>query len=123
MKVKECIDKFDELYPNGISEDTKVKWLSDLDKRILIDVIQTHEGGESAVAWDIDNVMAEMLVPSPYDELYVKYLQMKTDEANQETERYNNSATFFNAYYDDYARWYHRNNRPLRCNGFNIWRH
>lgn len=132
MTIRECIDLFDKLNPNQYDEDIKVKWLSNLDARIHKDIIMTHvlteeEMNQTALLvfqpYSSDNTMKELLVPAPYDEVYTAYLQMKVDEADKETARYNNSLTLFNAYYDSFDGYYNRTHRAKPSGQFNAWRH
>ena len=152
MTIQECIDRADNLYPNQYSEENKVDWLSRLDYRIFTDVILTHEpimppppeeirAESTANPLDIDtdkplpphppefepykvtNMTKELLVPFPFDELYIVYLQMKIDEANKETAQYNTNATFFNHYYDEFAKDYNRKHLPINKARYEMWRH
>lgn len=125
MKIRECIDTFDRLNPNQYDEDTKVAWLSSLDARIYEDIILTHEGSEeiSYTPYSSENIMQELLVPAPYAEVYIAYLNLKVDEADKETARYNNSLTLFNAYYDGFDGYWNRTHRLKPVGQYNIWRH
>ena len=60
-----------------------------------------------------ENLGDSLLAPYPYDELYVAYLKMKIDEENGETQRYNNSATIFNSYFEDYLKAYNKDHMPI----------
>lgn len=132
MTIRECIDTFDRINPNQYEEDTKIKWLSNLDQRIFNDIIMTHELTEEEMnqttllvfqPYTSENIMKELLVPAPYDEVYTAYLTMKVDEADKETSRYNNSLTLFNAYYDSFDGYYNRTHRCKPAGQFNAWRH
>lgn len=132
MTIRECIDTFDRINPNQYEEDTKIKWLSNLDQRIFNDIIMTHELTEEEMnqttllvfqPYSSKNIMKELLVPAPYDEVYTAYLAMKVDEADKETARYNNSLTLFNAYYDSFDGYYNRTRRCKPAGQFNAWRH
>lgn len=132
MKIRECIDEFDRLNPNQYEEETKVKWLSNLDQRIFYDIFMTHELTEEEMntttllvfqPYSSNNMMKELLVPAPYDELYNAYLQMKVDEADKETSRYNNSLTLYNAYYEGFEGYWNRTHRSKPVGQFNAWRH
>lgn len=59
-----------------------------------------------------DDLSVKLLVPFPYDELYVAYLKAKIDEENGETARYNNSAATFNGMLQDFQKAYHRDHMP-----------
>lgn len=117
MTIKECIDVVDNLKPNQYSIEDKVSWLSFLDMTIINEVLRTHEGYDSKydefTGYSPDNLMARLIVPSPYDRVYTAYLKMKIDEENGETARYNNSVTLYNSYLMEYKKWYHANHMPL----------
>lgn len=54
-----------------------------------------------------------LLIPPPYDEVYVYYLYAQTDQRLGEIERYNNDAALFNNAWAEAVRWYNRNHMPL----------
>lgn len=122
MRIEEAIDRADALKPNVFSTYEKVKWLSFLDATIFNDIISKHEFNDNEVPVDEfeeyspDDLDSDLLVGFPYDELYVKYLQMRYDEANEETVRYNNSAALFNSFYSEFAAWYNRTHKPIKQN-------
>ena len=126
MTIREAIDRADILNPNTISEEDKIRWLSLLDKSIYTDVYLTHylnpcEERREFEPYTPDNTEKALFAPFPYDDLYVAYLQMKIDEANKETDRYNNSASLYNAYLEDYTHHYHKTHRPINRSHFRIW--
>ena len=81
-------------------------------KRAIID---THEGGED-VTFDgygeETNPSTQLLVPFPYDDIYIRYLEMQIDYANGEYSKYENSQTMYNAAYSTFAREYNRTHMP-----------
>lgn len=117
MTIKECIDIIDNLKPNQYSTKEKVMWLSFIDEIIINDVLKTHEGYDGRydkfTGYTEEKTSVALIVPSPYDRLYPAYLQMKIDNANGETARYNNSAAEFNAYMMEYRKHYHKTHMPL----------
>lgn len=126
MTIREAIDRADTLNPNQYTEEQKVKWLSLLDYSVFTDIINEHEynEGEETVEfrpYTTDDVEKTLLASYPYDEMYVVFLQMKIDEANKETDRYNNSAALFNSYSEDFSHHYHKTHRSKKYYGFNIW--
>ena len=119
MKVAEAIGKFDALKPNQYSNEQKVEWLSDLDKR-LIDLIFSKNADDPSEEWtpydlyseDIDS--RDLLVPDEYSELYMAYLSYKVDYYNGEYERFNNSALIYNSFYQDFVNYWNREHKPLQ---------
>ena len=82
----------------------------------LINIIDTHEGGEAITfnGYDVNTPNdTELLVPAPYDDIYVRWLEAQIDYSNADYGRYSNSMTMYNAAYSAYERYYNRNNMPL----------
>lgn len=116
MTIVEAITKFDELKPNGYSQFQKIIWLSNLDAQIKAEVIDTHEGAEDVTFTDYTentDIDTELLVPTPYEDLYMAWLEAKVDYTNGEYTKYNNSITTFNERYAAYERYYNRTHMPL----------
>lgn len=128
MTIRECIDKTDNVKPNKYSDEQKVEWLSVLDHKIFKDVILTHwrfpweKPLKKFKPYSVDDMSTELIVEEPYEELYEAYLKMKIDEANEETGKYNNSATFFNYYLEEFKKGYNQSHKPINRARFNMWR-
>ena len=115
MKILEAITKIDTLKPNSYTQDEKIKWLSTLDGIIKTEIIDTHEGGEGIVfnGYESDTSLdTELLVPSPYCDLYIRYLEAQIDYANAEYGKYNNSMSMYNSAYSSFERYYNRTHMP-----------
>ena len=115
MKILEAITKIDTLKPNSYTQDEKIKWLSTLDGIIKSEIIDTHEGGEGTVfkGYESDTSLdTELLVPSPYCDLYIRYLEAQIDYANAEYGKYNNSMSMYNSAYSSFERYYNRTHMP-----------
>lgn len=116
MTIREAISRTDEVKPNAYSEARKIMWLSELDGMIKTEIIDTHQGGESVsfAGYDIDtDTTKELIVPSPYDVLYLRYLEMKIDYSNGEYGKYNNSMVMFDAAYTAFKNDYNRKHMPM----------
>ena len=139
MTVSVAISRVDSLKPNKYQTTEKIRWLSYLDGIVLEETELSHEerrprrpklivhmDGEPVTPvidkpktkYDENDLETELLAPYPYDEMYVKYLEMKIDEQNGETARYNNSAILFNDLLADYVKHYHKTHRPSGVNDF-----
>ena len=116
MTIMEAINRIDAVKPNSYPQGVKMLWLSEIDGVVKQKVVDTHEGAESVVfdGYTEDTPLAtELLVPAPYDVMYLFWLESKIDYANGEMGRYNNSISMFNNAYDEYARYYNRTHMPL----------
>ena len=116
MTIREAISRTDAVKPNAYGETAKIIWLSELDGMIKAEIIDTHQGGEnvSFIGYDINvDTTKELLVPSPYDVLYLSYLEMKIDFSNGEYSKYNNSMMMYNAAYSAFENYYNREHMPI----------
>ncbi len=115
MTIIEAINLIDRKKPNTYEQSEKVRWLSTLDGLVKRTIIDNHEGAEDIEFTGYDDttdVMSELLVPAPYDEIYLFYLESKIDYYNGEYNKYNNSVTMYNNAYTEYANYYNRSNMP-----------
>ncbi len=115
MKIIEAINRIDSLKHNTYSQNEKVAWLSRLDSMVKRLIIDTHEGGDDVTFTGYDDrtdMETEMLVPAPFDEVYLRWLEAQIDYANGEYDKYNNSILMYQTAYDGYANYYNRNHMP-----------
>lgn len=114
MNIIETINLIDSIKPNTFGQPEKVRWLSQLDGRVKTELIDTHEGEEVEFnGYNDDTPLdTELLIPYPYDSVYIKWLEAQIDYANNEYGRYNNSISMFNAEFAAYARYYNRTVAP-----------
>lgn len=121
MKIIEAINKVDELKFNTFSQEQKVGWLSRLDHMVKTLIIDTHEGGKdipfAGYDSDTDPDSTELLIPTPFDEVYLRWMEAQIDYHNGEIDKYNISITMFNTEYEAFASWYHRNHKPASQGG------
>lgn len=126
MTIRECIDNVDTMKPNQYPEEIKVRWLSEVEHSVFNDIIKTHwlprkERKKVFSPYTLEDMDEELIAPFPYDVLYPAYIKMKIDEENQETDRYNVSATLFNSYFEEYARHINKTRRPVGRNAYHIY--
>ena len=113
MTIMDAIYRIDGLKPNSYSQPEKIKWLSSLDGIIKSD---THEDGEDVVFSgysenaDLNTVL---LVPAPYDDIYLRWLESQIDYTNGEYGKYNNSIAMFNTAYAAFKNYYNRTHMPI----------
>ena len=114
MKIIEAINGIDSLKHNTYSESDKVSWLSRLDAMVKKHIIDTHEGEEVTFTGydDSTDLQTELLVPAPYDEVYLRWMEAQIDYHNGEYERYNNAMDMFHTAYEGYQNYYNRTHMP-----------
>lgn len=100
MTVKDAIMAANARRANQIPDDTMVGWLSSLDLQLVIDCLNRYRGAEKpgfrgydlAQDWE-----TELIVPAPWDEIYVHYLCMRIDLENGDMTQYNADGNLFGA--------------------------
>ena len=107
MKISECIQRIDDLRPNGYGDDQKTQWLSELDGKIQAVVLHLPVEEMRAYTFPEDSER-ELLARYPHDRMYPLYLAAMIDFANGEYSKYQNSMAMFNDAYGEYAKWYLR---------------
>lgn len=110
MKIKDAISNVRALSGNAVDDNTLCRWLSELDGRLMLDFYKGSEWMSYSLPQDEDH---ELLVPFPWDELYVHYLEAMVYYSNGEFDRYRNSYEMFNKKEMDYRQWYARNQLPI----------
>ena len=116
MTLMGAINHIDAVKPNGYSQTEKTKWLSTLDGIVKAEIIDTHEGGESVTFKGYDDatpLTQELLIPHPYDDVYIKWLESQIDYANGEYNKYNNTIGVYNKALADFERAYNRTHMPI----------
>lgn len=114
MKIIEAINRIDSLKHNTYTQSDKVLWLSRLDAMVKKHIIDTHEGDKVAFTGydDSTDPQTELLVPAPYDEMYLQWLEAQIDYHNGEYDKYNNATEMFNTAYEGYQNYYNRTHMP-----------
>ena len=117
MTIHDAINSIDELMHNTYTQENKVTWLSRVDTMVKKLVIDTHEGGEevsfSGYNEDTD-LETVLLIPEPFDEAYLRWMEAQIHYHNGEYDKYNNAVVMFNTAFDAYKSDYTRNHMPLQ---------
>lgn len=116
MTVGEAISGIDRLKHNDFSREDKLAWLSNLDWKVKRQIIDTHEGGNQVCfrGYDADTFPEKrLLVPPPYDEIYLRWLEAQIDYHNGDMKRYNNAIALYNTAFAAFANFYNRTHMPL----------
>lgn len=108
MTPAKAMEMADELRPNGIGEELKRQWLTDIEGE-CVEHMNRHEGG-NAEPWVCteEEDGTEMILSEPYEMAYVYKLMAEIDRAQGEFERANSEATVSNGYLEDWKAWYRR---------------
>ena len=116
MKIIDAISRLDALQFNTYSQSDKVDWLSRLDSMVKNLVIDTHEGAEAVTFAgynDSTDLNTVLLVPAPYDEMYLRWMEAQIDYHNGEYDKYNNAIILFNTAFEAYKSYYNGIHKPV----------
>lgn len=119
MKISEAVSRLDALKHNTYTTADKVSWLSRLDAMVKKHIIDTHEGADQVTFTGYDantDINTVLLIPEPYDEAYLRWMEAQIDYHNGEYSKYNNSIELFNTAYKAYQDYYNRTHMPIGKN-------
>lgn len=111
--IKQIIDFVDDIKPNAFTEEQKTTWLSNLEGRIILEILLQSTQDVIEYKWPEDQDH-QVLVSPPYDTMYNHYLEAQIDYYNGEYNKYQNSMMMFNASWGEFARWFGRMYDPAQ---------
>lgn len=123
MKVNEAIAQVDGLRENAIDEATKRAWLTRVDQYVFDQIIFPREGASMNIfiPYGEGDEERELLIPAPYDEAYLHYLEAEIYRATREIEKYASCAALYNGVVNDYKNKYFREHRQKAIPNMRYW--
>ena len=115
MRIRQAIEELRSLKPNQYSDETLLRWLSELDGQIYEEIMKNAEDAPPPpqLPYRMDaSLERELLAPFPHEGLYISYMSMQVDYHNGETNRYNNGMVMFNMAYQMLENAWIRNHMP-----------
>ena len=107
--LQQALTRIDTICPNAWDDAAKLLWLNECESMIQTRILGIAPG--ECVTYDVNSDRSTvLLVPAPFDRLYVYYVIAMCDYAAHETAHYADSMALFNAALDEYAKWYQRTN-------------
>lgn len=138
MTVAGIIQQYNAERPNSIDDELKVGWLRKVEQMIISEVITQHEHDledtselslnvvgsvlyiekagnltEHIASFGMDT---ELLVPEPYDDLYLFYLDQRIAYNNNDSRRYNAAVTQYNNALLTYQQYFNRSYKAITAN-------
>ena len=112
MTIREAITLADAQKPNQVSKELKIRWLSELDGRVMCEIISPK--GEERFAGYAATTSEETVlkVPYPYDAVYPAWIAMHVSRVNGETARCNDYADVCEEHLDGFRRFWARTVKP-----------
>ncbi len=116
MTIRETIAQVDAGLGNAYTQKEKIGWLSLLDQRVKTLIIDVREDAEKVTFNGYDENTAldtKLLVPAPFDEIYLRWLEAQIHYRNQEEDRCNNATDAFNLLWAEFRNHYNRQHMHL----------
>lgn len=131
MTIAQAITRFRQLKAhsrtvfgaNDIYSDASLTaWLSECDQTINEEFLRDRQEEETTLdPYDPTDQTVELLMPAPYDEGYLYWMEYKTKYYEEETEEANNALLLFRDKYDDFRAWYNRRHPTVKRVRFKYW--
>lgn len=127
MTIGEAISAVQSIKATPLPRAQLVRWLDEVDRTVMRELVYTHccgtdlqfDGYDPGADTGTDSVL--LLVPAPYDRMYVYFLCAQIDKHNQEFDLYQNNAALYNLAWNDYAAYYNRQIMPVPAPRFTAW--
>lgn len=115
MTINEAIARVDDLRDNTMAPNIKIAWLQMVDQQVYHEIIKGRVGADAVSLPDYSDENGErvLLVPPPYDMLYVYRLEAEICYKSEEIDRQANALTRYNELMDAFAKQYAREHRSL----------
>ena len=115
MTIIEAIEALDSAKNNAYTRAEKIGWLDRLDRQVKLFL----DGYENAPAFtgytpDTDPATA-LLIPAPFDEAYLRYMEAQIDAVNQDSEEAARSMAMYNVAYTTFADYWNRTHMPRQA--------
>lgn len=116
MNLFRALDEAYKMRPNAAHKDIIVEQLI---KGLEGDVAEMFGMDPPEYTYD-ETTDLELLMPHPYDDIYMWYLIAQIDLANEETALYQNDMEVFNSAWRRAQAWYRRNNRKYSTKNWKV---
>ena len=105
MRIDKLLKIVRTLKPTPFENDILLMWVNEVEGMVQTEVLLRSTA--DLTPYELDGpgepTAAELVVPYPFDRLYLQYLLAQIDYANGEYAKYQNSMQMFNACYTDYV--------------------
>ena len=113
VTINFVIEEAQRLHPDTIPDSIKVRWLGELDGKIMRETM--HKNDFTPYKFPEDGEK-ELVVKAPYDNIYTLYIIAMSDFFSGEMANYSASAMLFEEAYSEFRKNYIRNNMPPMAN-------
>lgn len=115
MTIQQALDRKSIVDKDSFPPELKIPWLSELDAQLFIEVIQTHENPDNVTfkPYTPEDAGKPLLVPFPYDKLYIPYLMARAAEAYGEIDDFNNHNAVYEKFLREFKGYWNKKYRPI----------
>ncbi|MBE5801076.1 MAG: hypothetical protein E7319_02200 [Clostridiales bacterium] len=105
MTAPEILMEIGRVKPHQYTDDTLMRWLSELDGRVWEDVMSNYlpKDQKPALPYSATDALTQLLIPFPHDDVYIKWLTAQIDYHNADFDRYNNSMLMWQDAYQGFV--------------------
>lgn len=103
MTIRELLAKVRQEKPNSFQTAKLIEFLNEVEHDAAEQLNEEFSGYTDSDARD--SVEVTLLVPAPYDKLYISFLKAKIDHANEELASYQNHAAQFTEDFAEFIDW------------------
>lgn len=109
MTVNECLAKVKDKKPNAYSDESLNDRLNDIEAMVQREILLKEPEDIIQYAYP-DDKDTELILPRPYDSVYVYYIKMMIEFDQEEYVAYNNTNSMFQAQFSDAQSYYNKQN-------------
>ena len=113
MTLNDVIQQIDQTHPSSFSYEQKVAWLSELDTRAYAVMSRHQMELPEFHGYTEEDGGKDLLINTPYDDVYAEYLEMKISLGDRDYAYYNNAATLFSGMWNEWTSFINRSYRPV----------
>lgn len=108
MTIRDLLNKISKEKPNSFSEADLISFVNEVEAEVAE---QLHEFEAPVYTFEHDDELDRILLaPAPYDRLYISYVKMQMDFANEEWDSYANDQAQHVQDFRDFTDWVVREN-------------
>ncbi len=114
--LKEIISLADSINPNAYSDEVKASWVNEVEGFIQGEIFSLAPNEITPYLPYSECKDIPLSLEVSHDKIYITYLNAMINFADKDFSSFNNALTLYNAYIDDYAKWYvrhHGEGEPL----------
>ncbi len=112
MTAEKIITLIDSIRPNTVDAETKLSWISNLEKKISEHMTRY---GEADITSAPITPESEIILGDEYAYMYAYYGAAMLDLGNQDISMYNNSSAYFNDMFENWQKKWRREHLPIKA--------